>query len=156
MQWLILSPPAKLGIEQAGCAAKTLKRQDSALEAETIDSTSNNSSSKSDADIEPEIKLTGSWTTVEAQKALFAESARLADAQWAANPKLSIRPAFAYRSNAVVDLWWMSPFLEAGQVRDEKEILPSMSWRDRVSVGTVFEGICPAFWGEAGNENHLM
>ena len=75
---------------------------------------------------EPEI--TASWSTVDEQRALVAESSRTKEAWWM-KPKLElvIHPAWGYRSNAVTDPWWPSYFLPEDTVRDAEEAMPILS-----------------------------
>lgn len=155
MTWLVLNPPFMLGIEQAGTAAKDPVRQDSVVETAAFDSISKTTEDGHAKAESQQVQTSGTWTTVEAEKAAYANFAA-SQATEAASKEPVIRSAFAYRSNAVKDLWWPSKFLDEWVVKDDKEGMPPLSWRERVSIGSGFvEKASAAFWGKVERDEDL-
>lgn len=124
------------------------KRKDSVVDDEALVSYTDAMQAGTEDSEAPAVR-----TTVDEQRALVAESSRSREEM---GEGVGIRPAFAYRSNAVKDPWWPSHFLTEDVIRDLGERIPMISWRDRVCAGvSVVEGHCPAFWGEATDEKRL-
>lgn len=107
-------------MEQAG-----RRRRDSLLQPDSEGTVSD----PSGATTEGKTQLTGPWTTVNEQRALFEQSAAMAKPPWADHPRLVALPTFGNRSNVAVDLWWMSPFLPEEEVSNPREMLPPPGWR---------------------------
>lgn len=146
MQWLVLNPPFIIKPTQACQRAECHSRTDSVIRPEAVEPAK--AASRPKAEFEALSKnLTGSWTTVSAQKAAFTESSRLANAAWTARPTEARDPAQKYRSNGVEDLWRPLHFLEEFTVGNLKEMMPSLSWRARMALGPLADDgeVNPAF-----------